>query len=261
MSSRPALAENVVTPVRTRTSSRWSRHGRGLGAVTAAALGLGGLALATPAEAAPASVAASVPAAAPAAVGRPVVDAGEEAQFVALLNKRRRSVGVRAVVVHSDLVDVARGWSASMARTDQLAHNPRLGGQVHTWRIVGENVGLGYSVASLDDAFWASPGHRYNLLDRQFTEVGVGVVTLGQKIWVTLDFRALWPAAGPVKPVGPPAAKARAAAKAKAVAAAKARAVAKARVRARAVAKARARARARARAHHRWVGLDRATER
>jgi hypothetical protein len=77
-----------------------------------------------------------------------------------------------------------------MARTDDLYHNPNLGSAVRNWQAVGENVGRGGDVPSLHQAFMNSPSHRANILDRDFTEVGVGTYVDGNGIlWVTEVFR------------------------------------------------------------------------
>ena len=71
----------------------------------------------------------------------------------------------------------------------QLAHNPKLASSVSNWRYLGENVGVGYSVSSLEAAFYASPHHRANMLDRDFTQIGVAVVVVNGKMWVAEEFR------------------------------------------------------------------------
>ena len=41
---------------------------------------------------------------------------------------------------------------------------------------VAENVGVGYSVQALHDAFMGSTGHRANILNASYNRVGIGVV-------------------------------------------------------------------------------------
>lgn len=114
---------------------------------------------------------------------------GEEAEFVALLNQERAAQGLPELPVASDLVAVAREHSQWMADSDTLAHNSELGSDVSGWQKVGENVGRGPSVGSIHDAFMASSGHAANILDRDWTEVGVGVVVVDGRVWVTQVFR------------------------------------------------------------------------
>ena len=116
-------------------------------------------------------------------------DANAEAQFVALLNNERAARGLAKLTVASDLVSVARSHSATMAQKNDLYHNPNLGSDVANWQKVGENVGRGPSVSSIHEAFMNSAGHRANILDSDWTEVGVGVVVVDGRVWVTEVFR------------------------------------------------------------------------
>jgi hypothetical protein len=113
-----------------------------------------------------------------------------ESQFVAKTNGARQSAGMSSYSVASDLVSIARAHSADMARSQTLYHNPSLTSQVQNWQAVGENVGEGPNVDDIHTAFMNSPEHRANILDHDFTQVGVGVsVDKNGTIWVTQDFR------------------------------------------------------------------------
>ena len=46
------------------------------------------------------------------------------------------------------VVAVARRWSAAMAASGALAHNPDLGAQVSSWSRIAENVGTASSTTS-----------------------------------------------------------------------------------------------------------------
>jgi Cysteine-rich secretory protein family len=108
--------------------------------------------------------------------------------FVAQINGDRVSAGRPRLAISSALVSVASGWAEQMARSNVLAHNARLASAVHGWHYLGENVGVGYSTSSLEGAFWASPEHRSNMVDPDYTELGVAVVDVGGKLWVVEDF-------------------------------------------------------------------------
>jgi hypothetical protein len=115
---------------------------------------------------------------------------GYEAQFVADMNAARQANGLAPYSVASDLTSVARNHSAQMASSQTLYHNPSLTSQVQNWQAVGENVGEGPTVSDIHNAFMQSPEHRANILDHDFTQVGVGVsVDKNGIIWVTEDFR------------------------------------------------------------------------
>jgi hypothetical protein len=116
----------------------------------------------------------------------------DEAAFIGLLNQARQSSGLATLVTDPAAASVARAWAAQMGSENTLHHNPSLAAQVDAhvtsaWARIGENVGVGYSVQSLHDALWASPGHRANLLG-DYNRVGVGVVYAGGRIWVTQVF-------------------------------------------------------------------------
>jgi hypothetical protein len=113
-----------------------------------------------------------------------------EAQFVADMNAARQANGLHPYAVSYDLTSVARQHSQQMAARQSLYHNPSLTTDVHNWRAVGENVGEGPTVQDIHEAFMHSPEHRANILDHDFTQVGVGVsVDKHGTIWVTEDFR------------------------------------------------------------------------
>jgi uncharacterized protein YkwD len=112
-----------------------------------------------------------------------------ESTFVGKLNHARAARGVHRLTVRSHLVTVARAQALRMASRGVLYHNPRLTSEVRNWRWVGENVGYGPDAATVHVAFMNSPGHRANLLDRDYTEVGVGVVVRNGRVWVAEVFR------------------------------------------------------------------------
>ena len=113
-----------------------------------------------------------------------------ESQFIAKMNADRQANGLRPYSVASDLTSVARSHSANMASQQSLYHNPSLTSQVQNWQAVGENVGEGPDATDIHDAFMNSPEHRANILDHDFTQVGVGVsIDSHGTVWVTEDFR------------------------------------------------------------------------
>jgi len=113
-----------------------------------------------------------------------------ESQFIAKMNAARQASGLRPYSVAYDLTSIARQHSAQMAQRQTLYHNPSLTSQVQNWQAVGENVGEGPTVTDIHEAFMHSPEHRANILDHDFTQVGVGVtVDSNGVVWVTEDFR------------------------------------------------------------------------
>ena len=80
-----------------------------------------------------------------------------------------------------------------MVGAGRISHNPNLAGEVGgSWTKLGENVGVGYDVGSLMQAFIDSPSHHENLVDPGWNFVGVGV-QLGRdgRIFTTHNFMQL----------------------------------------------------------------------
>jgi hypothetical protein len=98
----------------------------------------------------------------------------EESQFVSLTNSARSGAGLHGYSVSGDLVALARRHSQEMAAKHTIFHNPNLANDVSGWQMVGENVGMGGSASSIHNAFMNSPAHRSNILDHDFTQVGIG---------------------------------------------------------------------------------------
>jgi len=117
--------------------------------------------------------------------------------LLALLNHARANVGQPPLVMAPALQEMARDWSVQQLREERLSHRPIEHQQAWIekhftphWRAVGENVGMGPSVASVYRTFMLSEKHRQNALG-DFTHVGVGAIpdTTG-RIWVTMNFVA-----------------------------------------------------------------------
>src|SRR5688572_8964805 len=69
----------------------------------------------------------------------------------------------------------AQGWAEQMAREGRLYHSNLTEGAPWGWRSVGENVGCGPDLPTIQRALEASPGHRANMVDPRWDYVGVGV--------------------------------------------------------------------------------------
>jgi Cysteine-rich secretory protein family len=115
--------------------------------------------------------------------------ASSSSDFAAKINAARTSRGGHALAVRADLNAVAQAQANRMASASDLFHNPNLGGSVSHWTSLAENVGYGPDVATIHTAFMNSPGHRTNILNGKYTEVGVGVVVRNHVMWVAEVFR------------------------------------------------------------------------
>ena len=123
-------------------------------------------------------------------LGRGPALAGQVQDLTAMTNADRTAHGLRALSTADDLQRVAQQKSDEMARTKRLAHTTGLGTKVSGWQRLGENVGRGPTLQEIETAFMASPSHRENILDRGFTQLGVGVTYDGKDyLYVAVIFR------------------------------------------------------------------------
>jgi len=86
----------------------------------------------------------------------------------------------------------ARRWSKHMRRTDNLHHASfptMLKYADSDWQIIGENVGVFPTHRAMWRAFMASPTHRANVCNPNFTKVGIGVVKRDGRKWATYRFQ------------------------------------------------------------------------
>lgn len=106
------------------------------------------------------------------------------------INRARVGHGKRRLRVSDRLSKVAQRHTQEMASQNKLHHNSNLSSELSSfsWSVLGENVGVGATIASLHRAFMNSPPHRKNVLRRSFRKVGVGTVQAGGRLWVTVVF-------------------------------------------------------------------------
>ncbi|MFW2382035.1 MAG: CAP domain-containing protein [Acidimicrobiales bacterium] len=129
----------------------------------------------------------------------------EEAEiqlFVDKINDLRTSRGLSPLTSDPELSLTASAWTVQMSQTGQLEHAADLSlGISADWRKLGENVGVA-PVTQLDElfeAFVASPTHLANLIDPSFDFIGIGVVHVGDELWMTQRFMDVSPETAGVK--------------------------------------------------------------
>ncbi len=128
-----------------------------------------------------------------------------ELHLVSLVNAARtlaRSCGASQhaaaspVTWNSKLASAAQSHSEDMASEDFFSHTGSDGSTVanrvtataYSWRTVGENIYAGFSEAERAMTAWLdSPGHCRNIMDPDFTEVGMAVVVSS-----TSTYQAYW---------------------------------------------------------------------
>lgn len=120
------------------------------------------------------------------------VDVAAEAQFLALTNATRASVGAPALHLDAMITAYARNHAQIMANAGSLYHSniSSLFNSTEFQRLA-ENVGVGPTVDSINRALVASPGHYTNLANPTYDTVGIGVFVDGSgRIWTVHVFGA-----------------------------------------------------------------------
>lgn len=117
-------------------------------------------------------------------VGRP------RAQLLQLTNDARARVSAGQLQFSLVANRAAHQHSVLMSKKHRLFHSCCLTHDLRAvrWFTWGENVGVGTNVYGIFSAFMASPGHRENMLDTRFTNVGIGFVRKNHILWVTMIF-------------------------------------------------------------------------
>ncbi|RDW20354.1 hypothetical protein CWR48_06645 [Oceanobacillus arenosus] len=111
-----------------------------------------------------------------------------EQEVVELTNQERAKYGLSALQIDTELSKVAREKSNDMASKGYFDHNsPTYGSPFDmmksfgiSYRTAGENIAMGQRTpAEVVDGWMNSEGHRANILNGEFTHIGVGYVENG----------------------------------------------------------------------------------
>ena len=114
-----------------------------------------------------------------------------EKQVVELTNKERAKYGLPALEIDKPLMAAAREKSQDMQVNNYFSHtSPTYGSPFDrlkalgiSYKSAGENIAKGQtSAAQVVEAWMNSEGHRANILNKDFTHIGVGYVKDGN-IW------------------------------------------------------------------------------
>ncbi|UQI48447.1 CAP domain-containing protein [Streptomyces sp. HU2014] len=150
----------------------------------------------TPAGAKPARRA---PAAAAPAGGGGGKNGSHVQQVVDMVNAERAKHGCSAVTVNAKLTAAAQGHSDDMAARDYYAHTSpegkgpgdRITAAGYRWSTYGENIFKSPKDArTAMDGWMKSQGHRDNILNCSFKEIGVGINFSANGPWWTQNFGA-----------------------------------------------------------------------
>lgn len=129
-----------------------------------------------------------------------------EKRMLDLHNRRRAGTGLPGFCVHPALQRAAEAHTRDMIDRDYFSHNTKGSGKTsaarirsagYGYRTAGENIAWGSgslgSPASIFKSWMNSPGHRANILNKNFKEIGIGAAKGtyksygGATVW-TADF-------------------------------------------------------------------------
>lgn len=111
-----------------------------------------------------------------------------EAEVIRLVNNIRKQNGLSPLTANWELSRVARYKSQDMADRNYFSHtSPTYGTPFQmikafglSYRTAGENIAYGYaSPQKVVDGWMNSSGHRANILNASYTQIGVGYVAKG----------------------------------------------------------------------------------
>lgn len=111
-----------------------------------------------------------------------------EKEVVRLVNEIRVENGLNELTLNTELSDIARLKSQDMKDKGYFSHtSPTYGSPFDmmksfgvTYKSAGENIAMGYSTPeAVVDGWMNSKGHRENILNSSYKEIGVGYVSSG----------------------------------------------------------------------------------
>ena len=111
-----------------------------------------------------------------------------ETEVIRLVNEIRRENGLNPLTANWELSRVARYKSQDMADNRYFSHtSPTYGSPFQmikafglSYRTAEENIAMGYSTPqAVVDGWMNSSGHRANILNASYTQIGVGYVAQG----------------------------------------------------------------------------------
>lgn len=110
--------------------------------------------------------------------------AAEKQQAFTLLNQDRQANGLPALALNSKLTSLADDYAKDMIKRGYFSHyNPegqspfdRMDKAEISYSSAGENLAINTNVTAAQKAFMNSSGHRANILNSSYTDVGIGVV-------------------------------------------------------------------------------------
>jgi len=120
-----------------------------------------------------------------------------EAEMLSMINQERRKAGLSALAPDETLRALARAHSSDMLMRGYFSHTSadgrspfdRMRDAGVTYALAGENLALAPTLRMAHHGLMNSPHHRANILNPEFTRVGIGIEDAGiYGLMVTQDF-------------------------------------------------------------------------
>ncbi|MBE9047200.1 CAP domain-containing protein [Pleurocapsales cyanobacterium LEGE 10410] len=121
-------------------------------------------------------------------------------QVVTLINVERTEADLDPLQIDSQLSQAARVHSESMAERDFFSHSgvddsspfDRIQDTGYQYSTAAENIAAGYQTPeTVVEAWMGSAGHRANILNSDFTEIGVGYEYLANDTG-SVNYNSYW---------------------------------------------------------------------
>jgi len=115
------------------------------------------------------------------------IDSAGEKQMFNMVNQEREQRGIQKLVTDQSLINVARAHCEDMFKRGYFSHNTpegltpfdRMGKADIEFTFAGENLALAPNTGLAMQGLMQSPGHRENILSKNFGKIGVGVIDGG----------------------------------------------------------------------------------
>lgn len=139
----------------------------------------------------------STPSALPTPAPETMIMSRDQKKALDLLNSDRTAHSLAPLRINAQLSKLAENYARDMINRDYFSHTTpeglspfdRMRKQNIVFNRAGENLAFNVSVAAAQQAFMNSPGHRANVLDPYYTQVGLGVVNgPNGRVYVVQEF-------------------------------------------------------------------------
>ncbi len=116
-------------------------------------------------------------------IGSSINITNKQKKLVDLINEERKKSGLNPLKIDKNLFEIAQYKSEDMYDESYFSHNSPNFGKTYkllsqkniSYKAFGENIGFTYSIYKAHNGFMNSNGHRKNILNPNFTHIGIGI--------------------------------------------------------------------------------------